>query len=126
MKESSGIDMAISKKEFDLEKLPTLSDVLLVEEALQDSNESIVTMSQLKKLLHGKINQNTLTIILSYLDVENKIVVSSKGITWIKSKKKLLELMDKLLAKSELTEEDAIRLGRKVNKKVSQRFLNEG
>ncbi len=101
MKENSGIDMTISKKEFDLEKLPTLNDVLLVEEALQDSNESIVTISQLKKILHGKINQNTLTLILDYLDEENKIAVSSKGITWIKSKKKLLELIDKLLEKKQ-------------------------
>jgi hypothetical protein len=32
----------------------------------------------------------------------------------------LLEKMDKLLSKSELTEEEALRLGRKVNKRISK------
>jgi hypothetical protein len=33
--------------------------------------------------------------------------------------------MDKLTAKSELTDEDTIRLGRKVNKAVAKRYLKE-
>jgi hypothetical protein len=125
MKESSGIDMVTVRKELDFEKLPTLSDLLCVEEAIQDSNESIVSPSQLKKLLQGKITQNTLRSILGYLDEKNKIATSSKGVTWIKHKKKLLDFMDELLKNSELTEEDAIRLGRKVNKKVAKRFFND-
>jgi hypothetical protein len=122
MKENSGIDMTNTKKELDLEKLPTLGDVLLVEETIQDCDESIVTLSQLKKLLHGKITQNTLRNILNYLDEKNRIATSPKGITWIKHTKKLLEYMDELLKNSELTEEDAIRLGRKVSRKVAKRF----
>lgn len=117
--------MATLRKEIDLEKLPTLSDLLCVEEAIQDSNESIVSVSQLKKSLHGKINQNSLTIILDYLEEKNKIAVTSRGITWIKNKKKLLDLFDKLLEKSTLTEEDAIRLGREVNRRVTRRFYDE-
>ena len=122
MKENSGIDMIDTKKELDLEKLPTLGDVLLVEETIQDCDESIVSLSQLKKLLQGKITQNTLRNILDYLDEKNRITTSPKGVTWIKHTKKLLEYMDELLKNSELTEEDTIRLGRKINRKVAKRF----
>ncbi len=38
---------------------------------------------------------------------------------WIKAKK--LQLMDKLLAKSELTEEDALQIGKKVNTEIAKR-----
>jgi hypothetical protein len=124
MKENSGIDMTKIKKELDIEKLPTLGEVLLVEEIIQDCNESIVSLSQLKKILKGKINQNTLRSILDYLDEKNRIATSKKGVTWIKSKKKLLEYMDELLKNSELTEEDALRLGRKVNTKIAKRFYD--
>ena len=124
MKENSGIDMTKIKKELDIEKLPTLGEVLLVEEIIQDCNESIVSLSQLKKILKGKINQNTLRSILDYLDEKNRIATSKKGVTWIKSKKKLLEYMDELLKNSELTEEDTIRLGKKVNTKIAKRFYD--
>lgn len=122
MKENLGIDMTNTKKELDLEKLPTLGDVLLVEETIQDCDESIVSLSQLKILLHGKITQNTLWGILGYLDEKNRIATSSKGVTWIKHTKKLLEYMHELLKNSELTEEDTIRLGRKINRKIAKRF----
>jgi hypothetical protein len=125
MKENSGIDMTSTKKDLNIEKLPTLGEVLLVEETIQDCNESIVSLSQLKKLLHGKIPQNILRSILDYLDETNKIATSPKGVTWIKHKKKLLDFMDELLKNSELTEEDTIRLGKKINKKVAKRFFND-
>ena len=38
---------------------------------------------------------------------------------WEKARK--LELMDKIVAKSKLTEEDAIEIGRKVNKEIARR-----
>ena len=38
---------------------------------------------------------------------------------WDKARK--LELMDKILSKSKLTEEDALEMGRKVNKQVAKR-----
>lgn len=40
----------------------------------------------------------------------------------IQRKIQILKEMDKILSKSELTEEDALRLGRKVSKKVARRF----
>ena len=98
MNENLGINM--TKKDPDLEKLPTLSDVILVEKILQDTNESIITMTKLEKLLHRKINKNTLSIIRDYLEEENKIVVTTRGITWIKSKKKD-DKWNKILQKDE-------------------------
>jgi hypothetical protein len=88
MKENSGINMTNLKKDLNLEKFPALSDVILVEKILQDTNESIITKTKLEKLLHRKINMNILSMILNYLEEENRIVVTSRGITWIKSKKK--------------------------------------
>lgn len=38
---------------------------------------------------------------------------------WEKARK--LELMDKLLSKSKLTEEDALEIGRKVNKEIAKK-----
>jgi hypothetical protein len=120
MKENSGINMNKIKKEMDIEKLPTLYDVLLVEETLQDSNESIVQKSKLRQQLHGKIRQTTLTAILDYLDSENMIVESRKGITWIHNKQTMLAYADKLLEQSKLMEEDALQLRKEINKKFKQ------
>ena len=41
----------------------------------------------------------------------------------IKEKLELLKRMDKLLEKSTLTEEDAIRIGRKINKAAAKKFF---
>jgi hypothetical protein len=43
----------------------------------------------------------------------------------IQRKIAILREMDKLLAKSELTEEDAIRIGRQINKKVAKKYREE-
>ena len=43
----------------------------------------------------------------------------------IQRKIAILREMDKLLAKSELTEEDTIRIGRQINKKVAKKYLEE-
>ncbi|MBU0591737.1 hypothetical protein KKG55_01490 [Candidatus Micrarchaeota archaeon] len=62
---------------------PTLNTVIMVEKALQDAKDSVVTIAELKKLLPKQVNHNTLITILSYLEESNKIVVTIKGITWI-------------------------------------------
>jgi len=38
---------------------------------------------------------------------------------WVQAKK--LELMDKILAKSKLTEQDALEIGRKINKEIAKK-----
>lgn len=62
---------------------PTLNTVIMVEKTLESMNESIVKVSNLKKMLPKQINHNTLLTILDYLEKSNKIDVSIKGITWI-------------------------------------------
>jgi hypothetical protein len=114
--------MTKSNNELDLKNLPTLSEVLLVEETLQNIERRIITTSELKKILNGKITENTLMIVIDYLEAKNKIAITSKGITWIHDKQKLLKSLDKLLEKSELTEKDAIEMGRKIKHNMAKRY----
>ena len=65
------------------EHSPTLNTVIMVERVLKNMNDSIITISNLKKILPKQVNHNTLKIILEYLEESNKIAVSMKGITWI-------------------------------------------
>lgn len=62
---------------------PTLNTILMVEEAIKDSDKSVMTVAELKRLLPRQVNHNTLMGILEYLEESNKIAVSIKGITWI-------------------------------------------
>jgi hypothetical protein len=73
----------IKKKTKEFEHSPTLNTVIMVERVLENMNESIITIPQLKKILPKQINHNTLKIILEYLEKSNKIAVSIKGISWI-------------------------------------------
>ena len=66
-----------------LEHSPTLNTVLMVENTLKNSDESILKISDIKKILPKQVNHNILKIILEYLEESNKIAVSMKGITWI-------------------------------------------
>jgi len=75
--------MSKTVQEYKLDHSPTLNTVLMVEHTLQDINESVIKISELKKRLPKQINHNTLMIILAYLETSNKIAVSLKGITWI-------------------------------------------
>jgi hypothetical protein len=64
----------------------------MVEDTLKKSDDSIMTVAELKKKLPRQVNHNTLVKILEYLEESNKIAVSVKGITWIhNSNPKLLE-----------------------------------
>jgi exosome complex RNA-binding protein Rrp4 len=65
---------------------PTLNTILMVEDTLKNSPDSVVTVAKLKKMLPRKVNHNTLMIILDYLEQSNKIIVGLKGITWIHSR----------------------------------------
>lgn len=62
---------------------PTLATILMVEKALKESKESATTLADLKRALPKQVNHNTLKTILAYLEESNKIVYSTKGITWI-------------------------------------------
>ena len=66
-----------------LDHSPTLNTVIMVENALKNMDGSVITVAELKRKLPRQVNHNTLKIILEYLELSNKIVVTMKGITWI-------------------------------------------
>ena len=77
------ISKIIKKASKEYEHSPTLNTVIMVENTLENMNESVISVAKLKKLLPKQINHNTLMIILDYLERSNKIDVSVKGLTWI-------------------------------------------
>ena len=73
---------------------PNLKTVLQVEKVLQ-SADTLISKNELKRRLPTQIMHQTLNLILEYLEDSGKIVIGSKGITWIQNDnpklKKLLE-----------------------------------
>jgi hypothetical protein len=65
---------------------PTLNTILMVEDTLKNSPDSVITVAELKKMLPRQVNHNTLMVILDYLEQGNKIAFGLKGITWIHSR----------------------------------------
>ncbi len=62
---------------------PTLATIKMVEETLENMPSSVMKIAELKRALPKQINHNTLMTILEYLTESKKIVMSTKGITWI-------------------------------------------
>ncbi len=62
---------------------PTLNTVLMVENAIKNSPNSIITIPEIKKRLPKQVNHTTLKVILEYLEESGKIAVTLKGITWV-------------------------------------------
>ncbi|MBR9698835.1 hypothetical protein GOV09_00055 [Candidatus Woesearchaeota archaeon] len=62
---------------------PTLNTVIMVEDTLKKTDESIITLANLKRKLPKKVNHYTLRKIIEYLEESNKIAISLQGITWI-------------------------------------------
>lgn len=62
---------------------PTLNTVIMVENALKSMGESVISIAELKRRLPRQVNHNTLMLILHYLERNNKIAVSLRGITWV-------------------------------------------
>jgi len=67
----------------ELEQAPNLNTVIMVENTLKNMDESVITVAELKRILPRQVNHNTLKVILEYLELSNKIVVTMRGITWI-------------------------------------------
>lgn len=61
---------------------PNLRTVLIVEKIIQES-DTVVSKAELKRRLPTQIMHQTLNIILEYLEHSGKIMMGSKGITWI-------------------------------------------
>ena len=75
--------MSELQSEHKLEHAPTLNTVLMVEDILKNMNESVITIAELKRRLPRQVNHNTLKVILEYLELSNKILVTVRGLTWI-------------------------------------------
>jgi hypothetical protein len=65
------------------ERSPTLNTIKMVESTLQEMDESVMSIAELKRHLPRQVNHTTLKTILEYLEESNKIAISIKGITWI-------------------------------------------
>ena len=64
---------------------PTLNTVIMVENTLKNAKESVITIAELKRKLPRQVNHNTLMAILEYLERNNKIAATLRGITWIQN-----------------------------------------
>lgn len=64
---------------------PTLNTVMMVEDAIRKSRNSVITIAEIKRKLPRQVNHATLIVILQYLEDSRKIAVSLRGITWIHS-----------------------------------------
>ena len=74
-----------------MEHSPTLNTVLMVEDTIKNSEDSVMTIAELKRKLPKQVNHNPLKGILEYLEYSNKILVTMKGITWIHNPNKKLQ-----------------------------------
>lgn len=75
--------MLIQKPIKKLVHWPTLNTVIMVEDTIKKSNESVVSVAELKRKLPRKVNHNTLLLILDYLERSGKIATSLRGVTWV-------------------------------------------
>lgn len=71
---------------------PTLKTVMLVEKVLSRS-EAVISKNELKRRLPVKIMHQTLNVILDYLEKSNKILVGTKGISWLQQDNMKLKAM---------------------------------
>lgn len=73
---------------------PNLQTILMVENAIKSSN-TYQTKTQLWKSLPRKIQYQTFTRVLEYLECSNKITFNKAKITWIfPDNPKLKQLLD--------------------------------
>ena len=74
---------------------PTLKTVLMVEKALKEADTS-VSMEELKRKMKKKVMDQTLRLILAYLEDKGSILIGPKGISWIENKNsKFLKFVEK-------------------------------
>jgi len=94
-------------------------------EILNASQNLGVTPKSLKSIskysLESSHRQDTIYMRLVLTCKDEKVVVAIP----VPFRKELLEEMNQTLAKSELTEEDAVKLGRKLNKSLAKRHTKE-
>lgn len=79
----------------DVIHFPNLRTVLMVEKVLQEA-DTVISRNEIKRRLPVQIMHQTLNVILEYLEYGGKIVIGSKGVTWIVNENpKFKELLKK-------------------------------
>jgi hypothetical protein len=74
---------------------PTLSTVLMVEDALR-SLDGPASLEELKRALPRKVMDQSLRMILAYLENKGCVLVGEKGISWIANDNpKFLRMIEK-------------------------------
>jgi hypothetical protein len=74
---------------------PTLKTVLMVEKALKEA-DGPVSLEELKRSMKKKVMDQTLRLILAYLQDKGSVVVGQKGISWIENNdSKFLKFIEK-------------------------------
>lgn len=107
-------------KQRKIDRSPRLDTILMIETTIY-KYKSDKSVTQIWKLLPKKAMWTTFTTVLKYLEYSGKIhVEKDKTVTWLWNPEKI-ELMDKLLSKSKLTDKDAIELGVKVKRAIAKR-----
>ena len=74
---------------------PTLKTVLMVEKSLKETDGPI-SLEELKRRLKKKVMDQTLRLILAYLEDKGSILIGPKGISWIENRNsKFLRFIEK-------------------------------
>ena len=71
---------------------PTLRTVMMVEDAIRKA-DTLISRNELKRRLPVKIMHQTLNLILEYLENSGKIMIGSKGISWLQQDNPRLRAM---------------------------------
>jgi len=71
---------------------PTLKTVMMVEEELRKA-DAVISKNELKRRLPVKIMHQTLSLILEYLESSGKILIGTKGISWLQNDNVKLKAM---------------------------------
>lgn len=72
-----------------MKTFPTIKTLLLVENFLSKNHFEVFSKAAIIRGLNGRINNQSLTTILDYLEYSNKIINGTKGVQWIKSDGKM-------------------------------------
>ncbi len=71
---------------------PTLRTVMMVEDTIRKA-DAVISRNELKRRLPVKIMHQTLNLILEYLENSGKIMIGSKGISWLQQDNPRLRAM---------------------------------
>jgi precorrin-2 methylase len=70
-----------------------MSNITIIEKIIKKSKSSIITISEIKQALKGQVTNTELRNVIQRLENNNKIAVTTKGITWIYSTNSNLKRM---------------------------------